>query len=108
MLGNIGDLFVICMWQVTEGHLYHLLWVSDYYVMYKQRARSVLCNVSKGHWVTELLDGFMNFCGYREEILTSRLRLEKSNRLLYSPYNLEKGMSGGGIVDLAKDRVRFH
>ena len=25
MLGNIGDLFVKCMRQVTKGHLYHLL-----------------------------------------------------------------------------------
>ena len=39
MLGNIGDLFVKCMRQVTKGHLYHLLGVSDYYVMYRQRAR---------------------------------------------------------------------
>ena len=40
--GNIGNLFVICMQQVTKGHLYHLLGVSDYYVMYRQRAKSVL------------------------------------------------------------------
>ena len=40
--GNIGDLFVICMRQVTKGHLYHLLGVLDYYVMYKQRAKYVL------------------------------------------------------------------
>ena len=33
MLGNIGDLFEKCMRQVTKGHLYHLLGVSDYYVM---------------------------------------------------------------------------
>ena len=39
--GNIGNLFVICMRQVTKGHLYHLLGVSDYYVMYRQRAKSV-------------------------------------------------------------------
>ena len=37
--GNIGNLFVICMRQVTKGHLYHLLGVSDYYVMYRQRAK---------------------------------------------------------------------
>ena len=42
MLGNIGDLFVKCMRQVTKAHLYHLLGVSDYYVMYRQRAQSVL------------------------------------------------------------------
>ena len=47
MLKNIGDLFVICMLQVTKGHLYHLLGVSD--LMYRQRARSVLCNVGKDH-----------------------------------------------------------
>ena len=40
--GNIGTLFVICMREVTKGHLYHLLGVSDYYVMYRQRAKSVL------------------------------------------------------------------
>ena len=34
MLGNIGDLFLKCLRQVTKGHLYHLLGVSDYYVMY--------------------------------------------------------------------------
>ena len=28
MLGNIGNLFVKCMRQVTKGHLYHLLGVS--------------------------------------------------------------------------------
>ena len=44
--GNIGNLFVICMRQVTKRHLYHLLGVSDYYVMYKHRAQSVLWNKS--------------------------------------------------------------
>ena len=39
MLGNIVDLFVKCMPQVTKGHLYHLL---DYYVMYRHRAQTVL------------------------------------------------------------------
>ena len=42
MLGNIGELFVKCMQQVTKGHLYHLFGVSDYYVMYSHRAQSVL------------------------------------------------------------------
>ena len=28
--------------QVTKSHLYHLLGVSDYYVMYRHRAQSVL------------------------------------------------------------------
>ena len=41
MLGNIGNLFVICVQQVTNGHVYHLLGVSDYYVLYRQRAQSV-------------------------------------------------------------------
>ena len=38
-LGNIGNLFVICMPQVINGHLYHLLGVSDYYVIYRHRAQ---------------------------------------------------------------------
>ena len=42
MLANIGNLFVKCMRQVTKGYLYHLLGVSDYYVMYRHRAKSVL------------------------------------------------------------------
>ena len=49
MLGNVGDLFVKCMRQVTKGHLYHLFGVSDYYEMYRQRAQSVLLNVCKNH-----------------------------------------------------------
>ena len=39
--GNIGNLLVICMQQVTKGHLYHLLGVLDYYVMHRQRAKYV-------------------------------------------------------------------
>ena len=46
---NIGNLFVICMWQVTKSHLYHLLGVLDYYVMYRHRAQSVLWNICKGY-----------------------------------------------------------
>ena len=42
MLGNIGDLFVKCMQQVTKGHLYRLLGVSDYHVTYRQGAQLVL------------------------------------------------------------------
>ena len=42
MLGNIGEMFVKCMRQATKGNLYHLLGVSDYYVMYRHRAQSVL------------------------------------------------------------------
>ena len=38
MLGNISDLFVKCMLQVTKGHLYHLLEISDYYVIHRHRA----------------------------------------------------------------------
>ena len=34
MLGNIGNLFMKCMQQVTKGHWYHRLGVSDHYVMY--------------------------------------------------------------------------
>ena len=33
---------VTCMQQVTKDHLYHLLGVWDYYVMYRHRAKSVL------------------------------------------------------------------
>ena len=40
--GNLGNLFVIHMRQVTKGHFYYLLGVSDYYVMYRQRPKSVL------------------------------------------------------------------
>ena len=42
MLGNIGDLLAKCMLQVAKSHLYHLLGVWDYYVMYWHRAQSVL------------------------------------------------------------------
>ena len=42
MLGNIGDLFVKRMRQVTKSHLHNLLGVSDYYIMYMHRAKSVL------------------------------------------------------------------
>ena len=41
MLGNIGDLMVKCMRHVTKGHMYHLFGVSDYYVVYRQRAQLV-------------------------------------------------------------------
>ena len=36
------ETLVKCMRQVTKGHLYHVFGVSDYYVMYKHRAQSVL------------------------------------------------------------------
>ena len=49
MLGNIGDLFVKCMRQVTKGHLYYLLGVLYYYVIYRHRAQSVLRNAGKDH-----------------------------------------------------------
>ena len=42
MLGNTGNLFVKRMQKVTKGHSYHLYKVTDYYVMYRQRAQSVL------------------------------------------------------------------
>ena len=59
-MGNIGDLFVKGMRQATKGYLYQLLEVSDYYVKYRQTAKSVLWNVSIGHqWVT---DPFRWFC----------------------------------------------
>ena len=56
MLGNIGDLFVKCMQQVTKGHLYHLLGVSDYYVMYRHRAQ----RSPTGLLIP--LDGSVTFC----------------------------------------------
>ena len=53
MLGNIGDLFVNCMRQVTKGHLYHLLGVLDNYVMYC--IGSLFCEMSAKvtNWVTD-------------------------------------------------------
>ena len=61
MLGNIGDLLVKCMQQVTKGHLYHLLGVSDYCVMYMQRAQSVCERLAKiNNWVTDPLRWFCN------------------------------------------------
>ena len=42
MMENIGNLFVKSMRQVTKGHLYHLFGVLAYYVMYMERAQSVL------------------------------------------------------------------
>ena len=50
--GNIVNLFVKCLQQVTKGHLYHLLGVSDYYVMYRQRTKSVLTDPFR--WLCEL------------------------------------------------------
>ena len=35
-------IFVKSILQFTKGHLYHLLGESDHYVMYEQRAESVL------------------------------------------------------------------
>ena len=57
MLGNFGNLFVNCMRQVTKGHLYHLLGVSDYYAAYRHRAKSGFCETSVKitNWVTDLL-----------------------------------------------------
>ena len=46
MLRNIGELFVKCMQQVTKGHLYHLLGVSDYYVMYLGTGPCQFCEMS--------------------------------------------------------------
>ena len=42
MLGNIDNLFVKCMRQVTKVHLYHLLGVLNYYAMYRQRVQLFL------------------------------------------------------------------
>ena len=54
-------LLVICMRQVTKGHLYHLSGVSDYYVMYRHRAQSVCETLAKiTDWVTDPLRWFCN------------------------------------------------
>ena len=78
MLGNIGNPFLKCMGQVTKGHLYHLFGVSDYYVMYRQRAQS-FCEMSAKvtNWVSDPFNWFCELLrevwGQREEILTSPL-----------------------------------
>ena len=61
MLGNIGDLFVKLVLEVTKGHLYHLFGVSDYYVMYRHRA-SQFCETSAKitDWVSDPLGLFSN------------------------------------------------
>ena len=72
--GNIGNLFVICMQQVTKGHLYHLFGVSDYYVMYIGRGQSLFCetSVKVTKWV---IDPFRWLC----ELLWKSLWLEGEN-----------------------------
>ena len=69
MLGNIGNLFVKCMPRVTKGHLYHLLRISDYDVMYRQ-VPSEFCETPEKvtNWVTDpLIVGSVkvNFLSYR-------------------------------------------
>ena len=61
MLGNIGDLSVKCMPKVTKCHVYYLLGVSGYYVMYRHRAQS-LCETSAKitDWGTDPLRWFLN------------------------------------------------
>ena len=59
MLGNIGDLFVKRMQKVIKGHLYYLLGVSDYSVMYRHRFKSVWETLAKvTDWVTDPLIWF--------------------------------------------------
>ena len=61
MLGNIGDLFVKCLRQVTKDHLYHLLGVSDYYVMYRQFCETFCETLAKiTDWVTDPHRWFCN------------------------------------------------
>ena len=58
MLGNIGDLFVKCMPEVIQGHLYHLLGVSDQITMLCiGTGFSQLCETSAKitDWVTDPL-----------------------------------------------------
>ena len=54
MVGNIGDLFVKCMRQVTKDHLYHVLGVSDNYVCIG-RGQSLFCETAAKvtNWVTD-------------------------------------------------------
>ena len=62
MLGNIGDMFVKCMRQVTKGHL---LRVSDYYVMYRRRIDQFCETLAKiTDWGTDPLrcNGSVTFC----------------------------------------------
>ena len=73
MLGNIGNLFVKCMDKSQKA------WVSDYYVIYKQRAQfcgmpATVTNLVTDpfRWFCELL---VRVCGEREGILTSPLIL---------------------------------
>ena len=61
MLGNIGELFVKCMRQVTKSHLYHLLGVSDYYVMYRHRVQYCEMSAKIIDWVTDPLS-CVTFC----------------------------------------------
>ena len=58
MLGNIGDLFVKCMQQVTKGNVYHLLGVLDYYVIYREKIEK-FCEMSAKitNWETGLFWG---------------------------------------------------
>ena len=70
MLGNIGDLFMKCMRQVTKDHLYYLLGVSDYYVMYRH-SQFGETSAKITDWVTDDLRWFCNICyrkvcGWRE------------------------------------------
>ena len=59
MLGYIGNLFVKCKQQVTKSHLYHLLRVLDYIVMYRQfceASANVINSVNDPfRWLCELL-----------------------------------------------------
>ena len=59
MLGNIGNLFVICMEQVAKGHLYNLFGVLNYYVMYRQRTKFCETSAKVTNWVT---DPFRSLC----------------------------------------------
>ena len=62
MLGNICDLFVKCMRQVTKGHLYHLFGALDYHVMYRGTWPSQFCETSAKitDWVMDPLRWFCN------------------------------------------------
>ena len=74
MLGNMGNLFVKGLQEVTKGHLYHLLGVLDYYVIYRW---SQFCEMSPKvtNWATDpfrwLCELLWKVCGLKEGILTS-------------------------------------
>ena len=79
MLGNMCDLIVKCLRQVTKGHLYHLLGVLDYYVMFRHRAQTVLLTIDKD----QILNMFNTECQLTLRRIRRRL-CRISRRLHYT------------------------